>query len=219
MPVQVVNHPLLKHKMSIIRNVETSTKKFREVVNEITLLLAYEATRNLVTRPEDIITPMGPCEGYTLRNSKMVIAPILRAGLGMVRGMLDLLPIASIAHIGLYRDEKTFEPRIYYQSMPKGLEEATVFVVDPMLATAGSMSAAISLVKESSPAQIIAIALIAAPEGKERIEKDHPNVNVYVAAMDEKLNENAYIIPGLGDAGDRMFGSFKIDSFGQNLEQ
>jgi len=145
-------------------------------------------------------------------DAKIVIAPILRAGLGMVQGMLDLLPTASIAHIGLYRDEETFEPRIYYQSMPRGLEGATVFIVDPMLATAGSLSAAVSLVKKTQPARIIAIALIASPEGENRMEKEHPDVDIFVGARDLRLDEKAYIVPGLGDAGDRMFGSYKIEA-------
>ncbi|HPB31549.1 MAG TPA: uracil phosphoribosyltransferase [Candidatus Sumerlaeota bacterium] len=212
MTLHVVDHPLIRHKMTIIRNVDTSTKKFREVVNEITLLLAYEATRHMETRRVEVTTPLCPCAGDSLMDAKIVIAPILRAGLGMVQGMLDLLPTASIAHIGLYRDEETFEPRIYYQSMPRGLEGATVFIVDPMLATAGSLSAAVSLVKKTQPARIIAIALIASPEGENRMEKEHPDVDIFVGARDLRLDEKAYIVPGLGDAGDRMFGSYKIEA-------
>lgn len=212
MTVKIVDHPLIQHKMTRLRKTDTDSKMFRELVGEVTELLAYEATRSLHTIPIDVNTPMGDCKGATLKSDKIVIAPILRAGLGMVQGMLNLMPMASIAHIGLYRDETTFEPKIYYQSMPRALENATIFIVDPMLATAGSMSAAIDLVKKANPAEIISIALIAAPEGKERVEKDHPDVNVVVGAMDEHLNENAYIVPGLGDAGDRMFGSYKIEA-------
>ena len=211
MPLRVVDHPLIKHKITIMRNVETSTKKFRELVNEVTHLLAYEATRALETTSYPVTTPMGPYNGYRLKQSDVVIAPVLRAGLGMVRGMLDLLPNASVAHLGLYRDEKTLEPKIYYQSMPRSLEEATFFIVDPMLATAGSMSAAVNLIKKNQPANIVALALIAAPEGAERMEKEHPEVDILVAALDSHLNKQGYIIPGLGDAGDRMFGSYKIE--------
>jgi len=211
MPVHVVDHPLIRHKITILRSIKSDAKVFRELVDEITLLLAYEATRGLGTTPREVITPMGLCTGDTLTNSRLVVAPIMRAGLGMVRGMTNIIPFASIAHLGLYRDETTFEPKIYYQSMPRGLEDATVFIVDPMLATAGSMSAAVDLVKKEKPGRIICIALIAAPEGRERMDRDHPEIDVYVAAMDSHLNENAYIIPGLGDAGDRMFGSFKVE--------
>jgi len=212
MPLRVVDHPLLKHKITIIRNADTSTKKFRELVDEVTQLLAYEATRNLETTPEKVITPMGPCQGETLRCSKIVVAPVLRAGLGMVQGMLDLLPRASVAHLGLYRDEETLQPKVYYQSMPRTLEGAVVFIVDPMLATAGSMSAAVRLVKEAGPAKIVALSLLAAPEGAKRMEKEHPEIEVVVAALDSHLDKNGYIVPGLGDAGDRLFGSYKIEA-------
>jgi len=212
MPLHVVDHPLIQHKITIMRSVETSTKKFRELAGEVTQLLAYEATRKLTVSPEPVMTPMGPCEGGGLKDSKIVIAPVLRAGLGMVRGMLDLLPRAAVAHIGLFRDEKTLQPKIYYQSMPRTLESATIFIVDPMLATGGSLSAAARLLKKAKPAKIVAIALIAAPEGVKRMEQDHPDIDIVVAALDSHLDAHGYIIPGLGDAGDRMFGSYKIEA-------
>ncbi len=193
--------------------------KFRELVDEVTMLLTYEATRTMHTTPIDVQTPLELCVGETLATARVVIAPILRAGLGMVDGMLGLFPLASVAHIGMFRDEKTFQPRVYYQSMPPTLEGATFFVVDPMLATAGSMSAAVSLIKQSHPGKINAISLIAAPEGKARIEREHPDIDVFVAALDRCLNENAYILPGLGDAGDRMFGSYKVEFEREQLEE
>jgi uracil phosphoribosyltransferase len=190
MALIVADHPLIKHKLSIIRNKETSVKKFRDLVNEVTLLLTYEATRNLPLQEVEVATPLTTCKGETLKYANVVIAPILRAGLGMVQGMMDLFPLASVAHIGMYRDEETFQPKTYYQSMPMDMENATIFVVDPMLATAGTMAAAVTLVKE----------------------QEHPDVDVYCAALDEKLNDKAYIVPGLGDAGDRIFGSQKVES-------
>ncbi len=212
MPLRMVDHPLIKHKMSIMRNAETSTKKFRKLVDEVTQLLAYEATRGLETVPCDVTTPLGPCQGQTLKQPHVVIAPVLRAGLGMVQGMLDMLPRACVAHLGLFRDEQTLQPKVYYQSMPRTLEDAVVFIVDPMLATGGSMSAAVSLLKKASPAKIVAISLIAAPEGVRRMETDHPEIEIVIAALDSYLNEQGYIVPGLGDAGDRMFGSYKIEA-------
>jgi len=211
MSFHAVDHPLIRHKMTILRSVETSTKKFRELVSEVTMLLTYEATRTMQTTQVEVQTPLELWAGETLQTARVVIAPILRAGLGMVEGMLGLFPLASVAHIGMFRDEKTFAPRVYYQSMPPYMEGATFYIVDPMLATAGSMSAAVSLIKKANPARINVIALIAAPEGKARMERDHPDVDIYVAALDRCLNENAYILPGLGDAGDRMFGSYKVE--------
>jgi uracil phosphoribosyltransferase len=211
MGFHVVDHPLIRHKMTILRDVDTSTKKFRELVSEVTLLLTYEATRTLQTTPIDVQTPLEKATGDTLETARVVIAPILRAGLGMVQGMLDLIPLASVAHIGMFRDESTLKPRVYYQSMPPEMAGATFFVVDPMLATAGSMSAAVSLIKKANPAKINVIALIASPEGKACIEREHPEVDVYVASLDRALNDSAYILPGLGDAGDRMFGSYKVE--------
>ena len=207
MPVITVNHPVITHKMAILRDMTTSTKKFRELTSEITLLLTYEATRLMPTEEVTIQTPMQSMVTHRLLNDGVVITPILRAGLGMVEGMLSIFPAARMAHIGLKRDEETALPMTYYYNMPPSLEHSTVLVVDPMLATAGSLCAALDLVKKSGPAEIIALCLIAAPEGAARVERDHPDVPVYVAAMDECLNEKSYILPGLGDAGDRMFGT------------
>lgn len=207
MSVQVVNHPLITHKLSILRTRETSTSKFRQLVHEITMLLAYEATRHMPTVAVDIETPMCRMTTAQLMTERLVVAPILRAGLGMLEGMLQLYPPARVAHIGLRRNEQTHLPETYYYNVPENLEDAIVLVIDPMLATAGSMCAALDLIKKSRPRSIIAICLIAAPEGKALIETRHPDVEVYVGAMDERLNENAYIVPGLGDAGDRMFGT------------
>ncbi|MCB2154769.1 uracil phosphoribosyltransferase [bacterium] len=207
MAVKIVDHPLITHKLSIIRDAETSTKKFREIVSEITLLLTYEATWDLPMVECEIDTPICRMKTRTLENGRFVITPILRAGLGMVQGMLNIFPLAKVAHIGLQRDEETALPRTYYYNIPPDLSGSTVLVVDPMLATAGSMSAAVDLIKKSRPQEIKAICLLAAPEGAARMERDHPDVNVYVGAMDERLNEKAYIVPGLGDAGDRIFGT------------
>jgi len=205
--VIIVNHPLIQHKLTIIRDKNTSSKKFREVVGEITLLLTYEATRDLELKEVKIETPMAETIGKTLSLTSVVIAPILRAGLGMVNGMLNIFPLAKLAHIGLYRDENSLKPITYYFNIPNNLNDCIVIVVDPMLATAGSLSAAIDLIKKYNPKQIKAITLIASPEGKKRIEEKHPDVTVYTGALDERLNEKAYIIPGLGDAGDRLFGT------------
>ena len=207
MPLHVVDHPLIVHKLSILRDKTTSVKKFREVVNEITLLLAYEATRDLSMDDVDVETPLCTAHTQMLKQGELVVAPILRAGLGMMPGMLDILPTARVAHLGLKRDEQTHKPITYYMNMPTSLKGAIVLVVDPMLATAGSLCAAIDLLKEQQPAKIVAVCLIAAPEGAQRMETTHPDVHIYVGALDEKLNERAYIVPGLGDAGDRMFGT------------
>ncbi|MCC6546471.1 uracil phosphoribosyltransferase [Candidatus Sumerlaeota bacterium] len=207
MPLHVVDHPLIVHKLAILRDKATSVKKFREVVNEITLLLAYEATCSLPMDEVEIETPLCRTRTRMLKPGEVVVAPILRAGLGMMPGMLDILPMARVAHIGLRRDEHTHLPVTYYMNMPTSLNGANVLVVDPMLATAGSMCAAIDLLKNAQPASITAICLIASPEGEQRMNKSHPDVSIYVGAMDERLNEKAYIVPGLGDAGDRMFGT------------
>jgi len=193
--------------MTILRSKETSMRKFRELVSEITLLLAYEATRNLPMVQVDIETPLCPFRGKSLAQTEVVITPILRAGLGMVQGMLDIIPHAKVAHIGLKRDEETKKPETYYYNVPEDLEESTVLVVDPMLATAGSLCAALHLVKKKEPKRIIALCLISSPEGEERVNREHPDVDVFVAASDERLDKRAFIVPGLGDAGDRMFGT------------
>ena len=207
MSLIVVNHPLIQHKLTIIRDKSTSPKKFREIVDEITLLLTYEATRDLELKDVDIETPLAKTTGKTLSATNVVIAPILRAGLAMVNGMLNIFPLAKVAHIGLYRDEESFKPVTYYLNIPNDLSDCIVIVVDPMLATAGSLCAAIKIIKEYNPKQIKAITLIASPEGKQKIEIQYPDVPVYTGSLDEKLNEKAYIIPGLGDAGDRLFGT------------
>lgn len=207
MPVHVENHPLMAHKLTILRESRTDSKHFRELVAEVTLLLAYEATRHLATKPRRIETPLCPMDGTVLANEDFVIAPILRAGLGMLPGLQVLLPSARVAHLGLRRNEETKEAETYYYNYPHHLQKATVFVLDPMLATAGSICAGINLLKDNNPAQILALCLIASPEGVERLEQTHPDVDVFVAAVDERLNEQAFIVPGLGDAGDRLFGT------------
>ena len=207
MSLIIVDHPLIQHKLTIIRDKNTSPKKFREVVNEITLLLTYEATRDLELKEVKIETPLAETVGKTLSSTNVVIAPILRAGLGMVNGMLNIFPLAKLAHIGLYRDENSFKPITYYLNIPNDLSGCIVIVVDPMLATAGSLCAAIDIIKKYNPKQIKAITLIASPEGRQKLEEKHPDVTVYTGALDERLNEKAYIIPGLGDAGDRLFGT------------
>lgn len=193
--------------MAILRDRDTSMKKFREIVSEITLLLTYEATRDLPLTDVDVETPLCTMRGKRVTDMEFVITPILRAGLGMVQGMMSLFPLAKVAHIGLKRDEETALPETYYYNIPKKLEGSTIFVVDPMLATAGTLCAALDLLKKSNPHAIKAICLIGAPEGKKAVEEAHPDVNVYVGAMDERLNDRAFIVPGLGDAGDRMFGT------------
>ncbi|MGF1573169.1 MAG: uracil phosphoribosyltransferase [Sumerlaeia bacterium] len=207
MAVHIVNHPVITHKLNALRNKKTQTQEFRRVVNELTLLLSYEATRNLPVHECTLETPITSMKSETLAGNDFIICPILRAGLGMVHGMLSIFPEARVAHIGLKRNEETAMPVFYYQSMPEDLSSSTVIVVDPMLATGGSLSEALALVKQHNPVSIKAICLVAAPEGKQYIEEQHPDVDVFVAALDEQLNEQKYIVPGLGDAGDRMFGT------------
>lgn len=205
--VVIFDHPLIQHKLSILRNVETSTKDFRQLVNEIAMLMTYEATRDLPTESIDVQTPCGIAKCNHIAGRKLAFVPILRAGLGMVDGCLELVPSARIGHIGLYRDEETHTPVEYYCKLPKDIEKRDVFVVDPMLATGGSAIDAISQIKKRSPKKIIFMCIIAAPEGLEALKAAHPDVDIYCAALDEKLNEDCYIIPGLGDAGDRIFGT------------
>ncbi len=205
--VVILDHPLIKHKISIMRNKETGTKEFKEVAKEIAMLMCYEATRNLAVEDVEIETPITKTTCQMLSGRKLAIVPILRAGLGMVDGMLALVPSAKIGHIGLYRDEETLEPVEYFCKMPTDISERDVFVVDPMLATGGSAVDAIKLIKARGAKNIKFMCLIAAPEGVKKLSDAHPDVEIYCAALDEKLNEHGYIVPGLGDAGDRIFGT------------
>jgi len=205
--VVILDHPLIKHKVAIMRNKETGTKEFKEVAKEIAMLMCYEATRNLAVEDVEIETPITKTTCQMLSGRKLAIVPILRAGLGMVDGMLALVPSAKIGHIGLYRDEETLEPVEYYCKMPSDIAERDVFVVDPMLATGGSACDAIKLIKARGAKNIKFMCLIAAPEGIKKLTETHPDVDVYCAALDSHLNEHGYIVPGLGDAGDRIFGT------------
>lgn len=205
--VFVMDHPLLAHKITYIRNENVGTKEFREVITEIAQLICYEATRDLKTRDVKIKTPITETMGKELAGKKLAIVPILRAGIGMVDGMLSLIPTAKVGHIGLYRDPETLEPVEYYCKLPADCDEREVFVVDPMLATGGSSTAAIRMLKEKGVKNIRFLCIIAAPEGVERMRREHPDVDIYIGALDEKLNEHGYIVPGLGDAGDRIFGT------------
>ena len=205
--VIIMDHPLIQHKLSILRDVSTSTKEFRDLVNEIAMLMIYDATRDLPLQDKNVQTPCGVAHCMEIAGRKLAFVPILRAGLGMVEGALMLVPSARIGHIGLYRDETTLEPVEYYCKLPKDIEERDVFVVDPMLATGGSAIDAISQIKKRNPRSIKFLCIIAAPEGLEALEKAHPDVDIFAAGMDDHLNENGYIVPGLGDAGDRIFGT------------
>lgn len=205
--VIIFDHPLIQHKLSILRNKETSSMEFRALISEIATLMCYEATRDLPLEDIEIETPICKMTAKHISGKKLAIVPILRAGLGMVEGVSSLVPAARIGHIGLYRDEETLQPVEYYCKLPKDISERDVFVVDPMLATGGSAIDAVSQIKLRNPRSIRFMGIIAAPEGIEAFTKAHPDVNVYVAALDEKLNENGYIVPGLGDAGDRIFGT------------
>ena len=203
----ILDHPLVQHKVSHLRDRNTGTKEFKELVSEIATLLCYEATRDLPTEEVEIETPVAIAKTRVLSGRKLALVPILRAGLGMVDGMLSLLPAAKVGHIGLYRNEETLEPVEYYCKLPSDIAERDVMVLDPMLATGGSAVDAITQIKKRGAKSIKFLAIIAAPEGLERLHSVHPDVDIYVAALDEKLNENGYIIPGLGDAGDRIFGT------------
>ena len=205
--VHVFNHPLIQHKISLIRDKGTGSKEFRELVEEISLLMAFEVTRDLPLREVEVETPVGLAKTNVIAGKKLGIVPILRAGLGMVDGMLKLIPAAKVGHIGLYRDPETLEPVEYYCKMPPDTGERDLIIVDPMLATGGSASAAISFLKKHGCKSIKLMCLIAAPEGIERIQRDHDDVDIFVAAVDERLNDHGYIVPGLGDAGDRLFGT------------
>lgn len=205
--VHVLDHPLIQHKLSILRNKSTSVKEFRESIREISALMCYEATRNLPTEEVEIETPISTAKVQVLSGKKLALVPVLRAGLGMVDAMIDLIPSAKIGHIGLYRDPDTHTPVKYYCKMPNDIAERQVFILDPMLATGGSAAAAISFIKEYGCKSITLMNIIACPEGIETVHQMHPDVDLFVAAVDEKLNEHAYIVPGLGDAGDRIFGT------------
>lgn len=205
--LHVLDHPLLQHKLSILRDEKTGVKDFRQVVSEIATLMCYEATRDLPLEEVEIQTPIAKARVKVIAGKKMAIVPILRAGLGMVDGILTLVPSAKVGHIGLYRDPKTLEPVEYYCKMPNDISERDVIILDPMLATGGSASAAIQFLKNYEVKSIKLMNIIAAPEGIARVQKDHPEVDIYCAAVDERLNDHGYIVPGLGDAGDRIFGT------------
>ncbi|MGN0718264.1 MAG: uracil phosphoribosyltransferase [Anaerovoracaceae bacterium] len=205
--VYVFDHPLIQHKVSLMRRTETNVKEFRELAKEVAMLMGFEATRQLPLEEVEIETPMCRTKVNMLRGEDIAIVPILRAGLGFVDGMLALVPNAKVGHVGLYRDPDTHEPVEYYCKLPKDIEKRKIFVVDPMLATGGSAVAAIDFIKQRGGSDIVFMCLIAAPEGIEALQKAHPDVDIYIAAKDEKLNENAYILPGLGDAGDRLYGT------------
>ena len=205
--VHLLDHPLLQHKLSILRDENTSVKDFREIVSEVATLMCYEATRDLPLKEVEVQTPVAKAVTHQISGKKLAIVPILRAGLGMVDGILTLIPGAKVGHIGLFRDPETLEPVKYYCKMPTDIAQRDVIVLDPMLATGGSASAAITFLKEYGVTHIKLMNILAAPEGVARVRADHPDVEIYIAALDEKLNDHGYIVPGLGDAGDRIFGT------------
>ena len=205
--VFVFDHPLIQHKLSILRDKKTSVKEFRELISEIAMLMCYECTRDLPLEDIDVETPVAIAHCKRIAGKKLAIVPILRAGLGLVDGMVNMIPNVKVGHIGLFRDPDTLKPVKYYFKMPPDIMERDVIVVDPMLATGGSASAAITFLKETGVSHIKLMCVIGAPEGVQKMQEDHPDVDIYVAALDEKLNEHGYIVPGLGDAGDRIFGT------------
>ena len=205
--VTIMDHPLIQHKIGLIRRKETGSKDFRQLISEIAMLMCYEATRDLKLTDVEIETPISKMTAKELAGKKLAVVPILRAGLGMVDGMLSMIPAAKVGHIGLYRNEETLEPVEYYCKLPKDCAEREVFVVDPMLATGGSATAAITMLKNKGVKKIRFMCIVAAHQGIERMQKEHPDVDLYVGALDDHLNENGYIVPGLGDAGDRIFGT------------
>lgn len=207
MPVQIVQHPLVKHKLGLMRVHDITTKDFRDLASEVASLLTYEATKNLATERRKVEGWAGTTEVETIKGKKITVVPILRAGLGMMNGVLHLIPSAKVSVIGLYRNEETLSPVQYYVKMTSSMEKRIALIIDPMLATGGTLMATINAIKASGCTQIKGIFLVAAPEGLERIEKTHPDVEIYVAAIDEKLNDIGYILPGLGDAGDKIFGT------------
>lgn len=203
----IMEHPLIKHKIGIARKTDTGSMEFRNLISEVAGLMCYEATRNLELQDVEIETPICKATVRELKGKKLAVVPILRAGLGMVDGILSLIPAAKVGHIGLFRDETTHEPVQYFCKLPRDISEREVFVVDPMLATGGSASAAIDMLKKRGAKKIKFLCIIAAPEGLERLRKDHPDIDIYIGNLDEKLNDDKYIVPGLGDAGDRIFGT------------
>ena len=204
---QVISHPLIQHKLSILRREDTSTKDFRELVNEIAMLMGYEVSRDLPLEEVEIQTPITKTVQKQLSGKKLAIVPILRAGIGMVDGLLSLVPAAKVGHIGMYRDEETLEPVEYLVKLPEDIDQRQIFVMDPMLATGGSAILAVDSLKKRGAANIKFVCLVAAPEGVKKLQYAHPDIDIYTASLDEKLNENGYIVPGLGDAGDRLFGT------------
>ncbi|MDE6294097.1 MAG: uracil phosphoribosyltransferase [Clostridiales bacterium] len=205
--VTILSHPLINHKIAMLRSVDTKTKDFRELVEEITMLLTYEAFKDVPTHEVEITTPLIKCKQQMVNENSIAVVPVLRAGLGMVAGVHTLFPTAKVGHIGMYRDEETLEPQEYYCKLPQGIQNMRAIVLDPMLATGGSAAAAIDLLKRKGCKEIRQMSIIAAPEGIEKLATAHPDVKIFVAVLDEKLNENGYILPGLGDAGDRLFGT------------
>lgn len=205
--VHILDHPLIRHKLAIIRNKNTDTKQFREIVKELATLLAYESFKDVPTQEIEVETPLETTIQTVVKENSIAIVPILRAGLGMVDGILSLFPAAKVGHIGLYRDEETFEPKEYYCKLPTHIDEKVVMVVDPMLATGGSACDAIKMLKKRGCNKIKLMSIIAAPEGVEKVAKTHPDVEIFISTLDRGLNENKYILPGLGDAGDRIFGT------------
>lgn len=203
---KLIEHPLITHKLTQMRKVETGTKDFRQNLDELAGLMAYEITRDLPLKPVRINTPIATCDTYELAK-RIILVPILRAGLGMVNGITNLIPTIKVAHIGLYRDEETLQPHTYFEKYPKQLDQATVIIVDPMLATGGSAIAAIDMVKKQGATDIRMANIVAAPEGLKAVETAHPDVKIYLASLDDHLNEHGYIVPGLGDCGDRIFGT------------
>ena len=205
--LHIIDHPMIQHKLTIMRSKKTGSKDFRELLNEIAMFMGYELTRDLPLKDVEIETPVSKMTAKTIAGKKLAIVPILRAGLGMVDGLLNLVPVAKVGHIGLYRDPETHEPVEYYCKLPFDIEDRIVIVVDPMLATGGSASDALQMLKDKGCTNLRLMCLVGAPEGVEKVRNDHPDVDIFIAALDEKLNDHAYLVPGLGDAGDRLFGT------------
>ena len=205
--LHVINHPMIQHKLTIMRDKETGSKDFRELLKEISLLMGYEVTRDIPLMDVEIETPICQMKAKKVNGRKLAIVPILRAGMGMVEGLMELVPVAKVGHIGLYRNEETHNPVVYYCKLPEDIQDRLVIVTDPMLATGGSASDALNMLKARGCTNVRLMCLVGVPEGIERVQRDHPDVDIYLAAVDDHLNENAYIVPGLGDAGDRIFGT------------